>query len=422
VNISSLSPGQHLRLQVDLASNGELNLVVADSNFGSPPTAQPDDESAWDRFQRSLSGNVRTYVNNLGDLRGKVEENVGTTIQPALTKTLQAANHFIFPGGQDFLFKNPQFGLALDLCLISPIKSRARKAVQLPPEHSTLRAANDVLQILIQGLPNVIDSPIDIPVISWLYHLVTGDDLTLLELSCLVVSIPVTITLKLLTGETPFPDSSFTSALKDAQSFEEIKRIFTGEVQARAELATGPEISMGVDLRKFFSAVLYSLAFWGSLPFAALTAAKAENPDPVVSTVHAIFYFVTTAPNLIASLVTSPKQAWWQVMAEVVYGLSAVQRIVDAVSTSKKWAFWDNISAGLDFTLGVVGMVPAIPAVISTKDAPPAIGQFFANVSWNANLIVSPAIKEGPEILGFKLFCIGLYGGLEGAMVLLVWL
>jgi hypothetical protein len=284
----------------------------------------------------------------------------------------------------------------------------------------------DIVQILIQGLSNVIDTPIDIPVISWLYHLITGDDLSLLDLSCLVVAIPVTITLKLLNGETPFPDNSFTSALKGAKSFDEIKKLFVTQVQAGVEVGTGSELSAAGDVRKFFAQALYASAAFGSLLFAMFAAAKAGSPTTVISALHGVSFLLTTAPSLTASLLTSPKQTWWQVMAEVVYGLSVVQKIIDVVSTSRNWEFWDEISIYFDAILGVAGMMPAIPPIVTTKDAPQTIGLTLANFSWNLNLVVGLGInfKEDPEtsavLLGFRLLCIRFYGALEAAMVLLI--
>lgn len=56
--------------------------------------------------------------------------------------------------------------------------------------------------------------------ISWVYKLVTGSDLTLIDLMCFVGAIPTTIICKVTSGKAPFPDDSRTDALIEAQDFE----------------------------------------------------------------------------------------------------------------------------------------------------------------------------------------------------------
>src|SRR5262249_11729732 len=63
---------------------------------------------------------------------------------------------------------------------------------------NVLLAAIDVLIALTEGVIDALNATIDIPVISWLYNQVAGVDLSLMDLTCLVAAIPVTIGYKLI--------------------------------------------------------------------------------------------------------------------------------------------------------------------------------------------------------------------------------
>jgi hypothetical protein len=71
----------------------------------------------------------------------------------------------------------------------------------------------DAAKTAVAGLLSLVAQPIDIPIISWLYKYVItsplppfqpGDDLTILDLLCLVLAVPATILYKLLMGCAPF--------------------------------------------------------------------------------------------------------------------------------------------------------------------------------------------------------------------------
>lgn len=68
----------------------------------------------------------------------------------------------------------------------------------------------------------IFDHRIDIPVLSPLFKRFFGDDLTVINLMCLLIGVPATILLKIILGQTPFPEGPETDALihaKDAGDF-----------------------------------------------------------------------------------------------------------------------------------------------------------------------------------------------------------
>jgi hypothetical protein len=90
---------------------------------------------------------------------------------------------------------------------------------------NVLMAAIDVLTALVQGVIDALNATIKIPVISWLYQKVTGTDLSLMDVTCLVSAIPVTLCYKAIANAAPFPDNATTTALINASSFASIQSI-----------------------------------------------------------------------------------------------------------------------------------------------------------------------------------------------------
>jgi hypothetical protein len=104
-----------LALQMDLTNNGQLDLVLQNENFNSDPVVQQQDQSAWDKFWGSVAGAFKEFAGNLSDLRTTTQSTIVDMIQPELTNAIQSANHFVFPGGNTFVFSNPQFSATCDL-------------------------------------------------------------------------------------------------------------------------------------------------------------------------------------------------------------------------------------------------------------------------------------------------------------------
>ena len=77
--------------------------------------------------------------------------------------------------------------------------------------HFAQAVAKDFLQLLDTALNQIVSwlaQPIDIPFVSALYHALTGDQLSILDLTCLLGAVPGTILLDVLTGSPTVPDTA----------------------------------------------------------------------------------------------------------------------------------------------------------------------------------------------------------------------
>lgn len=75
----------------------------------------------------------------------------------------------------------------------------------------------DLLVKFLDFIKTILYSPVDIPILGYIYKQVSGDDLSIADLIALVISIPTTIGYKLAYGETPFKDNYGDEFIADLQ-------------------------------------------------------------------------------------------------------------------------------------------------------------------------------------------------------------
>jgi hypothetical protein len=97
----------------------------------------------------------------------------------------------------------------------------------LSTAENVILAALAVLQAAAAGAAADFEVTIDIPVLSPIYHQITGDDLSLLDLVCLIAAIPATILYKLAAGAAPFT-SAEAATLGGAPNYVALTAALTG--------------------------------------------------------------------------------------------------------------------------------------------------------------------------------------------------
>ena len=106
-------------------------------------------------------------------------------------------------------FKDPKSALSTGLSdLLAVFQALADDMVAFAQA-----VAKDFLQLLDTLLGQIVDwlaQPIDIPFVSALYHALTGDQLSILDLTCLLAAVPATILLDVITGSPTVPDTVAT--------------------------------------------------------------------------------------------------------------------------------------------------------------------------------------------------------------------
>lgn len=115
-----------------------------------------------------------------------------------------------------------------DLDPVDAVKSTLAlcSVVLLKTAKNVLAAILDLVQAILQAVLDGVDTPIDIPVITWMYEKVTGQKgMSVLDLFCLICAIPSTVIYKLVSRKTPFPDDTILKELQRLQNLNLKARI-----------------------------------------------------------------------------------------------------------------------------------------------------------------------------------------------------
>lgn len=272
----------------------------------------------------------------------------------------------------------------------------------LQTAENVLLAVVAVFTQLANGMVELMTETIHIPVISWLYKELTGDDLSFLDLICLIAAIPTTIVYKIASGSAPFPKhDAFTEGLISATSFQEIQKLFyTTPQRAVTEMLLAHETPVLNDARlKVFAFTSGIFTLVGSAVLIVTSGLqrilqeipgtennKAKKTIALLSALGNIAY---VSPN-IAGFINAKTSNWYQQMNNVLTGISIVKGFVNIpISVAKNPAF-GYISAGVESVLNIVWCVPVIMNISDHKD------------QWNTtykSLI--------PESVGNFSFCLG---------------
>lgn len=277
-------------------------------------------------------------------------------------------------------------------------------AILIESVENIIDTALDIIKVLMGDVLGLLDAKIDIPVLSWLYKKITGNNLSLLDVVCFALAIPTTLLYKVSMNKTPFPNNDTTNALIKASSWSDLQDVFS--------------TNGGKELHEKFISIMRLTAFASSFAFIGLNVAKKTAPSSkTISLLHGICFFTTTAPNLAAGLLKNAEQRWDKVMNEAIYGITAVEKLLDVFTyrqfTDTAMKTWSEATKYIDCTLGVAALVPTFAplALDEPEKLEENVVSAITNSCWNANRIMSPFVTSShPEVFVVKMGLIGFYG------------
>ncbi|WP_425908362.1 hypothetical protein [Nitrobacter sp. TKz-YC02] len=286
----------------------------------------------------------------------------------------------------------------------------------------------DILAALAEGVADFLDAPLDIPVLSWLYSKISGgDQLSLLDLACLIAAIPVTIVVKIVSQETPFPDNSFTTSLIDAQSFSDIQALYqnqqTPTLAARAEglgAQAAPPQAVSNRLAAILDLTGGLAATIGSIGVVVFGALKAETQDSVVfAALYAVSYLPYVAPDITGQIVGGTKATWDVKMNTAVMAVGTIKTFVDVGLCKYQEGVtkgflqgWKKFSPWGEMIINIVWEAPVIGSLVQNHDEDQDWAGFVGNTGFNAGGWITPGTVYGPEPskAGFTAAVVGLTG------------
>ncbi|WP_404365725.1 hypothetical protein ACIHQR_35335 [Corallococcus coralloides] len=221
----------------------------------------------------------------------------------------------------------------------------------------------DLTQALLQ---DVLLRPFNIPVITWLYQKLTGEQqLTMLGAVSLLAAIPLTIVYKLLTGKAPIPEQPASSQLQLARTPWSARKVL--------ELDSEPDSSTVGPHAYDYSVVGGGVAEFCSLLYSACVFGNSLAPVPRAQKVLSSVQAVTTCVSVAMTFPFDDNRAQ-QGVDRGLWGLTLVEAVTagcvalltlappkeeDAKALAK---VVERVDTGL---LGIIGIAGLITSVVS---------------------------------------------------------
>ncbi|NIY74214.1 hypothetical protein HED22_01015 [Thalassospira sp. HF15] len=290
----------------------------------------------------------------------------------------------------------------------------------------------NLLKMIIDGLINILDSAIEFPVLSSLYHGITGNNLSILDLACLVVSIPSTIIMKIAVNEAPFANDTATNDIISATTWADVKTAIDAMLKPKLPVGVldgpdkrtktpsqGTELSTAENRTLMWLYITAGMGAFGLGTCVVLTADPDSQPFGPLDIVKGVFFFMATTPAFVAGIILKPEENWLVVMAQTIYGITAIQKIADAaigsVSRVPKWLKdgWKPVTKGLDCVLGLCSLVPALGIPISKGGGAKLIIGGIGATGWSMNRILNPFadINKTPRLFALRVSGIIVFYG-----------
>lgn len=302
---------------------------------------------------------------------------------------------------------------------------------------SVLEIAQDIvtttlnlLQLLVEDLLNLLTTPIDIPVLSPLYKKYTGDDLSVLDVACLVCAIPATIIYKLMKNAAPFDaNDADTNSLINATSFDAITSIVNGSPSLAIKAAAVNSKSDDTTLFNRLAICGNIFGAMGAFVLARLTPVKIKLNVLPINLVYSAAYVPYVAPDIMASMKQVEEAKWWAIMNEVLCGLGIIKACADTVFTKKAadGGIWVPISPWVDCGLNLVWQAPTSGGLVD-PDNQNTVGllSYLGGTLFDLSGVMSPGIADDDEPISFAAFLLAItvsnmgYGALCFAQAALI--
>lgn len=265
----------------------------------------------------------------------------------------------------------------------------------LQSAENVIVTALDVFAQLLEGVIDILTAKLDIPVLSWLYKELTGEDLSFLDLVCLVAAIPVTLIYKATAQKAPFPENErFTKQLIGASNFQQIRSAFV--VPRRAAVAahslsaaagTGEVLDQG-NLKIFAFATGIAAAFAAPClcVFTNIQRAPFGGQLKTLQTINGVLNIAYISPNF-SGLINAAIQTWPSQVNNAVTGVSLLKGLVAIPFAASDTA--GKVFGFIESFINAVWNLPVIANIISNQKAvdssykslvPESIGNFAFNV------------------------------------------
>lgn len=292
---------------------------------------------------------------------------------------------------------------------------------------TVLQSMQDIVTAFLQVIGDLVQGMMDtmskeqltIPVLSQLYEHYVGSPLTILDLICLICSIPVTVMYKLLNkGVAPFPAGDpDTIALAGAADYASLA-LLCGEPSDTQTSAQGllgdatwnPPKLYNRWYRLFFAGNV--MALFGGLGIAAFGYAKTKDEtNKNLALGYTISYFPYIGPDIVGNIpaMIVKDSRWYSVLNGALAVAGVLKAIVDTAivfnpaevnpAAPPSWLKQKTGKGGYDFASPILDAVlngfwewPVVEAFTHSNKIANDIVDLVANTAFNASGVVAPFI------------------------------
>jgi len=208
--------------------------------------------------------------------------------------------------------------------------------------NSTVNVADTLLTVAEQIVGDVVSStlaaPMHIPILSSLYKTFSGgDELSILDLICLVVAIPTNVIYKLANHmQAPFADNDSTTALINATTFNDFMQaaanVPTTSVSLSATQKLGTSEVWTDEQNRFWMFIANSCALGGSVFVSLFGILKTKFPNSYgVAAAYGAAYLPYVGPDIVGVVQNfyNPKTNWYNYMNLGLGTVGLVKAFVD---------------------------------------------------------------------------------------------
>ena len=268
----------------------------------------------------------------------------------------------------------------------------------------------DTIKNLLSGIMDLLDAPLEIPILSALYYRLTGSKLSFLDLVCLIGAIPATVTFKALAGRAPFGES-------DTAEVSSLPLTQRSKGDSKIQMASGQPTQSRAEIIK---TVLKFVSWIGSeAKVIFLGVSRATKSPKAVIYITGVVSAMCEGPNLLLRLATSDPYA----------GTMVVIRILKVLIDAKvgEYAIYGNyISPITNTAIGIASLPLPIIAIRDldsgnrkSSDWTNLGSGVLSSVSGMLGVLTSSAIMGSEAVAGsafvISLVCMSLSGELSGA-------
>ena len=284
----------------------------------------------------------------------------------------------------------------------------------------------DVVKRLTKGALDLLDAPLQIPILSTIYKKIVGSDMTLLDVVCLIGAIPVTITYKLVTGQSPFPDdSAIDTAMVTADDMRKARlESIARPLQARTMNSASEAITLAPftvtsnemsateppdRVRDTLVAVFDIVAAPGAALLCCLAVPKraaerkadvaptlvTENASTFIRAGYFLSYCMYVAPSYAA---WQDADSWVTVTNDAMTGFGILKNLADSAILN---AVWQDASPWVDTISGLVGLAPALGGIVVSQSLDYDWTLFGGSLASSLGAVLSPFIEE-PDTFVFQ--------------------